>query len=175
MKPCVDPCFYRRPQSGGMPVTLWAQNPPDVARRLLAKDGIQYIQLVGSRDGLQFSLGYRDEFGGEYSDKAALLELEGVYSSVHGCSGVALWFIIREPRVPDGEVHDHVEITSDMVDAVGERVENPIGTPRCVRRVFTFEDLGISVGCGEDDRAPVLENGSAAPPLLRDASAPGGC
>jgi len=85
-----------------MPVTLWAQNPPDVARRLLAKDGIQYIQLIGSRDGLQFSLGYRDEFGGEYSDKAVLIELEGMYSSVYGCSGVALWFIIREPRVPDG-------------------------------------------------------------------------
>jgi hypothetical protein len=57
MRLCVDPCLYRRPQSGGMPVTFWAQNPPEVARRLLAKDGIQYIRLVGSRDGLHFSPG----------------------------------------------------------------------------------------------------------------------
>lgn len=127
-----------------MPVTLWAQDPPDVARRLLAKDGIEYIKLVGSRDGFHFSLGYRDKFGDEYSDKAVLIELEGVYSSVHGCGGGALWFVIQEPTVPDGEVHhDHVEITNDMVDDGGERLEVPIDTPRCVRRVFTFEELGI--------------------------------
>ncbi len=126
-----------------VPVTLWAQDPPDVARRLLAKDGIGYIKLVGSTDGLHFFLGYRDEFGGEYSDKAILIELEGVYSSVHGCGGAALWFVIQDPTVPDGEVHEHVEIANDMVDGDGERLEMTIDTPLCVRGVFTLEELGI--------------------------------
>jgi hypothetical protein len=138
----VSPCLHRRPIAD-LPVTLWAQDSPDVARRLLAKDGIEYITLVGSKNGLHFSLGYRDEFGGEYSDKAILIELDGVYSSVHGCGGDALWFVIQDPTVPDGEVHDHVEIANDMVDGDGERLEIPIDTPRCVRRVFTFEELGI--------------------------------
>ncbi len=142
MRPCVVPLSISPAPAGGMPVTLWAQNPPDVARRLLAKDGIECIKSVGSRDGFHFSLGYRDEFGGEYSDKAVLIELEGVYSSVYGCSGGALWFVIQEPGVPDGEVHDHVELTNDMVDD-GERLEIPIDTPRCVKRVFTFEELRI--------------------------------
>src|SRR5216683_1568054 len=141
MRPHLDPCLHRRPPADVMPITLWAQDPPDVARRLLAKDGIEYIRFIGSRDGLHFSVGYRDEFGGEYSDKAVLIELEGVYSSVHGCSGGALWFVIKDPTVPDGEVHDHVEIANDMVDSDGERLEMPIDTPLCVCRVFTFEEL----------------------------------
>jgi hypothetical protein len=173
MRRCVDPCLYRQPLAGGMPITLWAQDPPDVARRLLATDGIEYITLVGYRDGIRFSLGYRDHSGGEYADKAVLIELEDVYSAVYGCGGGALWLIIREPRVPDGEVHDHVEITNDMVDGGGERLEIPIDTPRCVRRVFTFEELGISVGNGEDDGAPVLGHRSPAPSFLKDGTTAG--
>lgn len=143
MRPRVSPCLHRRPPADAVPVTLWAHDPPVVARRLLAKDGIEYITLVGSRDGLLFSLGYRDQFGSEYSDKAVLIELEGVYSSVYGFGGGALWFVIQDPTVPDGQVHDHVEIADDMVDDDGERLEIPVATPRCVRRVFTFEELGI--------------------------------
>lgn len=141
-RPRIDPCPHRRPIAD-LPVTLWAQDPPDVARRLLAKDGIEHIQLVGARDGFRFSLGYRDTFGGEYSDKAVLIELEGVYSSVHGCGGGPLWFINQDPTVPNGEVHDHVEIANDMVDEGGEWLELPIDTPRYARRVFTFEELGL--------------------------------
>jgi hypothetical protein len=84
-----------------------------------------------------------DKFGGEYSDKAILIELEGVYSSVHGCGGGTLWFVIQEPTVPDGEVHGHVDIPNDMVDGNGERLEIPIDMPLCVRRACTFEELGI--------------------------------
>jgi hypothetical protein len=126
-----------------LPATLWAHDPPDVARRLLAKDGIEYIKPVGSWDGFHFSLGYRDECGGEYADKAVLTELEGVYSSVHGCGGCPLWLIIQDPTVPNGEIHDPLEIANDMVDEGGEWLELPSDTPRYVRRVFTFEELGI--------------------------------
>jgi hypothetical protein len=50
---------------------------------------------------------------------------------------------MQDPTVPDGEVHDHVEIANDMVDGDRERLEIPIDTPRCVSRIFTFEELGI--------------------------------
>jgi len=36
-----------------------AKDPAEVARRLLARDGIKYLVRVGSRDVFRFSLAYR--------------------------------------------------------------------------------------------------------------------
>jgi hypothetical protein len=130
--------------------SLWARDAGDVARRLLARDGAEHIELVGERAGFKFSVAWcHRECMEDKGPRGFLVEFaawgeDPLYAQVHGWGGgEPLYFVMHGREIPPGEVHEQVDIRGGMWREDGEPLAVPDGTPLVTQRTFTFEELGL--------------------------------